>query len=295
MSLIGKTCRRVQCLKTCPTTTNWRLNTLKNLFYLIFRMEVEDETEDDSEDNGEEPSNELIQFERQLLESYQNNILSQLNDDWIVLCKDSDGFAEDFDQTRTNSSSEYLPVDRRPGDQTRAYESQLAFASNAKVQSNQYSYEPKTRPNDQSEHCSVSSMSSDFPNTCPINGCRKSFPNKYKYSQHMEACHSEKRFVCQFPGCNYKTSLKYNLDTHFAVHSTERNHVCHHSDCWKSFKSIHELNKHIKRVHLTPKKRVMMSHTRGASGKRYACQWPGCRYTTVHASSISIHKARAQR
>ena len=117
-----------------------------------------------------------------------------------------------------------------------------------------------------------------------------------RYYRHKGAVHSEKRFVCQFTGCKYKTSIKSNINNHSVRHSSDRDFFCHRPECGQIFKSRVELMQHIRRMH--PKQTLQTSEdipnkscdSSQTPDKPYACEWPGCRFTSVHKSAFYIHK-----
>ncbi|CAG9314650.1 unnamed protein product [Blepharisma stoltei] len=86
---------------------------------------------------------------------------------------------------------------------------------------------------------------------CPIEGCNRSYKNKFNLDRHVEALHmQDKKYQC--PHCLKILSSKQNLNEHLFTHSGEKPYVCREPGCGMKFRQGSQLSAH-KRIHVAIK------------------------------------------
>ena len=101
------------------------------------------------------------------------------------------------------------------------------------------------------------------------------FKTQQLMRKHLNAFHSEKRFVCDWPGCDYVTHTFNKVGQHKLTHTAKRDLKCGFEGCSKMFSSNQTLDKHRDR-HL----------------KRFVCSWPECDERFSEEHSLSAHMNR---
>ncbi|XP_054162161.1 zinc finger protein 845-like [Oppia nitens] len=124
-----------------------------------------------------------------------------------------------------------------------------------------------------------------------------------------------KPYKCDYEDCNYSAvynaSVARHREIHDRPHGNPRPYKCPHESCGIRFVTLQSMDLHLRQIHTTNRpfrcgytgctyraadklvlKRHMRYHTNPPKRPTTLlyCKWPGCKYKTIHAASLTTHR-----
>ena len=113
----------------------------------------------------------------------------------------------------------------------------------------------------------------DRPTICRIDKCNRKFKNNYRYTKHIQICHSGQEFRCDHSGCDYVTNKRNLISIHAKKHLENPPLVCGIDGCVKAYKSLNNLN----------------NHRNSHSSEWFACDVFGCKKIFEYQEYLNRH------